>query len=253
MVDMDQLRAVLQIAEASRSRGAAGRRPRSRSARSAAAAAWRCWSRQLGYVQLGEPMRFRETWQREASLRLRAGEVSVLTEYDQQGRLRFGTKEEMAEAAYRHWLADYLDGKHSVLIAHEQADAAEMSRRARADLKRYGRVAADGEVALRRGRDGQRGRPDHGARERPRPAGRCPSPWAVSNRDVLEVLRTDAGRVGRGVEVRLLLGRDSEGIEQWGAPFLAEPAVRGRAVPPRLRRSPSTRPRGRRSTTTPTA
>ena len=56
-------------------------------------------------------------------------------EYDQQGRLLFGSKDEMLEQAYRAWLADYLQGKHSVLIAHDQADADEMSRRARGDLK----------------------------------------------------------------------------------------------------------------------
>jgi hypothetical protein len=218
MVNMDHYLAVLQIAAASRSAlrmvgdhqqmGAVG-----------GGGGMEMLARQLGYVQLGEPARFREEWQREASLRLRAGEVSVLTEYDRQGRLRYGTKEEMAEAAYRYWLADYLDGRHSVLIAHEQADAAEMSRRARADLKRYGRVAADGEVALTEGAVASAGdrimarKNDHD-----QPVG-VPD-RRLSNRDVLEVIRTDAGEFGRAVEVRLLLGRDSEGIEQWGAAFL---------------------------------
>src|ERR1039457_5360063 len=218
MVDMGQLFAVLQIAAASRSAlrlvgdhrqmGAVG-----------AGGVMEMLARQLGYMQLGEPARFRETWQREASLRLRAGEVSVLTEYDQQGRLRFGTKEEMAEAAYRHWLADYLDGKHSVLIAHEQADAAEMSRRARADLKRYGRVAADGEVALIEGARASAGDRIM-ARENDHEQGVGVPDRGLSNRDVLEVTRTNAGDSGKMAEVRLLLGRDSEGIERWGAPFL---------------------------------
>jgi hypothetical protein len=175
-------------------------------------------SRQLGHVQLGEPMRFRAPWERQASLRLRGGDVSVLTEYDQQGRLRYGTREEMTEAAYRHWLADYLAGKHSALIAHDQADADEMSRRARGDLKRYGRVAPGGEVSLRRDAVASAGdrimarENDHG-----RPVG-VPG-RGLSNRDVLEVIRTDAGRDGLEVEVRLLLGRDREGTEQWGAAF----------------------------------
>lgn len=175
-------------------------------------------SRQLGHVQLGEPMRFSAPWEREASLRLRGGDVSVLTEYDQQGRLRYSTREEMTEAAYRHWLADYLAGKHSALIAHDQADADEMSRRARGDLVRYGRVASGGEVSLRHEALASAGdRIMARQNDHDQPVG-VPG-RGLSNRDVLEVIRTDAGRDGRDVEVRLLLGRDSEGTEQWGAPF----------------------------------
>ena len=218
MVDMGHYLAVLRIAAASRSAlrvvgdhrqmGAVG-----------GAGGMEMLARQLGYVQLGAPVRFREEWQREASLRLRSGEVGVLTEYDQQGRLRYGTKEEMAEAAYRHWLADYLDGRHSALIAYEGADAAEMSRRARADLKRYGRVAEGGEVALREGAAASAGdRIMARENDHDQPVG-VPG-RGLSNRDVLELIRTDAGDGCRDVEARLLLGRDREGVEQWGAPFL---------------------------------
>ena len=42
---------------------------------------------ELGYVQLAEPVRFRAGWEQAASLRLRAGDVSVLAEYDQHGRI----------------------------------------------------------------------------------------------------------------------------------------------------------------------
>ncbi|MGH3276981.1 MAG: hypothetical protein ACRDNZ_21975 [Streptosporangiaceae bacterium] len=44
----------------------------------------------MGYVQLAEPVRFRHDWEREATLRLRAGDASVLAVYDEQGRLRGG-------------------------------------------------------------------------------------------------------------------------------------------------------------------
>jgi hypothetical protein len=175
-------------------------------------------ARQLGSVQLGEPSRFREAWQREASLRLRSGDVSVLTEYDQQGRFRYGTAEEMTEAAYRHWLADYLEGRHSALIARTQADADELSRRARGDLKHYGRVADRGEVRLRQGAVASAGDRIM-ARENDHDRNAGVPGRSLSNRDVLEVLRTDAGEHGRSVEVRLLLDRDSEGTEQWGTPF----------------------------------
>jgi hypothetical protein len=60
-----------------------------------------------------------------------------------------GSEEEMTEEAYRRWLDDYLDGKDSVLIAHDQDDCNELSRRARADLIHYGRVSAGPSAALR--------------------------------------------------------------------------------------------------------
>ena len=179
-------------------------------------------ARQLGRVQLAEPMRYREPWQREASLRLRGGDVSVLTEYNTRGRFRFGTKEEMTEAAYRHWLADYLDGRHSALLACEQADADELSRRAREDLKHYGRVAAGGEVRLRRGATASAGDRVMARKNRHRQAVGVPG-RGLANRDVLEILRTDAGKNRRTVEARLLIGRDAGGKEIWGRPFLISP------------------------------
>jgi hypothetical protein len=69
-----------------------------------------------GYYQLRTVQRFEQDWEREASLRLRAGDTDVLAEYDQRGRILDGTREQMADAAYQRWLADHLSGKTSVLL-----------------------------------------------------------------------------------------------------------------------------------------
>ena len=167
-----------------------------------------------GRAQLGEPMRFRGGWERAASLRLRAGEAAVLAEYDQQGRLFYGTREEMLELAYRRWLADYLDGRDSVLMARTEEDAAEMARRARGDLLHFGLVAAGGEVALRAGARASAGDRIMARRNRHRKDVGVPG-RGLANRDVLEVLDTSQAQV----RVRLLTGRDAEGVEQWGRPF----------------------------------
>ena len=53
----------------------------------------------LGYAQLTEPVRFRAAWEQAASLRLRAGDTSVLAEYDQHGRIYGGKPEQMMDAA----------------------------------------------------------------------------------------------------------------------------------------------------------
>ena len=60
---------------------------------------------QIGYVQLAEPTRFRAGWEQAASLRLRAGDASVLAEYDQHGRIRGGEPEQMMDAAAAAYLA----------------------------------------------------------------------------------------------------------------------------------------------------
>ena len=44
----------------------------------------------LGYVRLAEPVRFRAAWEQAASLRLRAGDTTVLAEYDQHARITGG-------------------------------------------------------------------------------------------------------------------------------------------------------------------
>ena len=50
-------------------------------------------AREQGFVQLAEPVRFRAEWERDASLRLRAGDIDVLSTYDEHGRIRGGDRE----------------------------------------------------------------------------------------------------------------------------------------------------------------
>jgi hypothetical protein len=95
---------------------------------------------QLGYVQLAEPVRFRAGWEQSASLRLRAGDISVLAEYDQHGRIRGGEPEQMMDAAAAAYVALSLDGTDTLLMATDHALRRELSRRIRDDLIRLGQV-----------------------------------------------------------------------------------------------------------------
>ena len=108
-------------------------------------------ARQLGHIQLAEPVRFTQAWERDATLRLRAGDASVLTVYDQQGRLRGGDAEQAMELACRAWLADYLAGRDTLLLARTEEQARELSRRVRGELRHYGIVAAGPQIGLRHG------------------------------------------------------------------------------------------------------
>jgi ATP-dependent exoDNAse (exonuclease V) alpha subunit len=94
----------------------------------------------LGYVQLAEAARFRAGWEKAASLRLRAGDASVLAEFDRHGRIRGGDPEQMMEAAARAYVALTLEGKDTLLMAADHARRRELSRRIRDDLVHLGVV-----------------------------------------------------------------------------------------------------------------
>lgn len=96
-----------------------------------------------GAYQLVQVHRFRNEWEREASLRLREGDTSVIPEYEDRGRLQDGTREQMQAAAMRGYLADTLDGRESLLIVSSNEHAAQLSRDIRSELMRYGQVARE--------------------------------------------------------------------------------------------------------------
>lgn len=107
--------------------------------------------RDNGAAELTEVRRFHDEWEREASMRLRVGDGDVLAVYDQHGRVRGGTADEMAEAAGRGYLADVLAGKESLLIVQDNDTARDMSAAIRAELITAGRV---GHEVLGQTRDG---------------------------------------------------------------------------------------------------
>ena len=174
-------------------------------------------ARRQGWVQLAEPQRFTHGWEREATLRLRVGDVTVLAEYQEHGRLRGGTPDEAAEQAYRGWLADHLDGKDTLLIARTQDQARELSRRARDDLIRYGLVASGPGVRLAGAEQASVGDLVM-ARRNTRAVQAGEDDRDLANRDVLQILTVSGP--GNHVEVRRHLGRDpATGESRWSASF----------------------------------
>jgi len=95
--------------------------------------------------ELAEARRFHHEWERDASLRLRAGDESVLREYHQHGRLLdSGTAEHAEESAARAWLGDTLAGCRSLLVVDTNEQAARGSAQIRAELVRLGHVQEHG-------------------------------------------------------------------------------------------------------------
>ncbi|HUY45105.1 MAG TPA: MobF family relaxase [Streptosporangiaceae bacterium] len=174
-------------------------------------------ARQMGFVQLAEPVRFAQEWERDATLRLRSGDVPVLAQYEEQGRLRGGDPEEAMEQACRAFVADHLAGKDSLLLARTGEQAREMSRRVRDDLKHYGIVRPGAEVVLRHNAIASRGDLIV-ARKNDRSIMAGVPGRGLTNRDVLRV----EAAAGQTVTVRRLTERDpGSGKPIWSALFQA--------------------------------
>ena len=71
----------------------------------------------LGYAELPHALRFARAWEQEASIRLRAGDVTVLQDYDDHGRITGAPLEEALEQARRGYVAAVLDGLDPLLMA----------------------------------------------------------------------------------------------------------------------------------------
>jgi conjugative relaxase-like TrwC/TraI family protein len=110
----------------------------------------------LGYARLVEPVRFRHTWERQASLRLRDGDISVLAEYDQHGRIIGGDPEQIMDAAAAAYVALTANGTDTLLMAADHARRCELNRRIREDLITLGIVQPGPAVTIA---DGTRASP----------------------------------------------------------------------------------------------
>ncbi len=102
-------------------------------------------------VELIDIHRFRNQWEKLASLDLRHGHTSVIDTYLAHGRIQDGDTETMTDAAYTAWRADRDAGRITVLIAETREQVTELNQRARADLLIDGTLTQDREVALRDG------------------------------------------------------------------------------------------------------
>jgi AAA domain len=100
----------------------------------------------LGYARLVEPVRFSAEWERNASLRLRAGDQTALDDYDQHGRTHGAPPDEAMDQAVTAYRGSYLVGHNVLLTAADWARCRELSRRIRDDLIHLGLV--DGSLAV---------------------------------------------------------------------------------------------------------
>jgi len=100
-----------------------------------------------GY-ELTQIHRFEQEWEKDASVRLRAGDSSALAEYAAHGRLRAGTLAGMRRLSVDCWLEDHLAGKPTIMMHQSNDECAQLAAMARQRLIDLGGVADRCDVTL---------------------------------------------------------------------------------------------------------
>lgn len=95
--------------------------------------------------------RFIHDWEKVASLGLRHGDPESIDAYVAHDRVRDGSTESMADAAYEAWRIDARAGKTTVLISDSLEAVSSLNVRARTELILEGRVDALREITLHDG------------------------------------------------------------------------------------------------------
>ncbi len=98
----------------------------------------------VGAVELTQLHRFRDPEEANATLRLRAGDAEAIGFYQQNDRIRSGSREAMLDSAYEAWRADLLAGRDTVLVAATNQEATALNIRARTDRIGSGDVSRVG-------------------------------------------------------------------------------------------------------------
>ena len=88
--------------------------------------------------------RFSDSWEADATRRLRAGDTSVVCEYDTRGRISSGDRAAILEAAHAAWASARADGRTVVVMASDHDTVNQLALRARAARVATGEVAAVG-------------------------------------------------------------------------------------------------------------
>ena len=162
-----------------------------------------------GSYRLTEVRRFTSAWEREASLKLRAGDVAALAEYAGRGRIYHGPQDRVYDDAVSLYLNGFLDGQDALLMATSNETAARLSALVRERLAELGKVG-EAEITLA---DGNRA--GRGDLIRARLNTRIDADGqTLANRDVVRVESINASGFGRLATVRRQTGPD-----QWSRPF----------------------------------
>jgi conjugative relaxase-like TrwC/TraI family protein len=90
--------------------------------------------------------RFRDSWEVDASRRLRDRDASVVSEYEAHGRVMAGTRAEALASAHQAWAAARAEGRSVVMMASNRGTVDELAMRARSARVGASEAEKDGVV-----------------------------------------------------------------------------------------------------------
>ena len=93
--------------------------------------------------------RFSDPWEAQATRRLRAGDTSVIDEYNQRDRVRSGDRDQAINAAHKAWQEARNQGRTVVVMAADHDTVDQLAMRARAKRVAAGEVEPDGITVAR--------------------------------------------------------------------------------------------------------
>ncbi|MGH3189651.1 MAG: ATP-dependent DNA helicase, partial [Streptosporangiaceae bacterium] len=88
----------------------------------------------LGALELHEVHRFAEPWEKDASLKLRQGDVAAVADYQARGRIHAAPQDQARQDMVLDWAADIREGRDALMIAQTDAEVTELNRQAAAHL-----------------------------------------------------------------------------------------------------------------------
>jgi conjugative relaxase-like TrwC/TraI family protein len=98
----------------------------------------------FGAIELGRVHRFEHAWERDATLRMRRGDVTVVDDYDSNDRLHGGTTTQMERAAVRRWWEHRTNGDTVLLMAPNNEAVERLNQRCQQQRINAGDIDADG-------------------------------------------------------------------------------------------------------------
>jgi len=98
----------------------------------------------FGAIELDRVHRFDDEWERDASLRLRRGDVTVAEVYEQSGRLHCGTLNQMERASVAAWWERRRAGSKGLLMSPTNEAVERLNQRCQQIRIRGGEIDPDG-------------------------------------------------------------------------------------------------------------
>jgi conjugative relaxase-like TrwC/TraI family protein len=167
-------------------------------------------TRRHGSRRLYDVRRFERAWEREASLKLRDGDITALLAYKGHGMVRDGDQARMHDDAVDGWLADHAEGKAALLLAASNEEGAALAGLARERLAERGLLARADEITLADGNAAGTGDLVRARLNTKIDAGG----QTLSNRDTIKITGWHGTGAGRSATAVRQLGPG-----RWSAPF----------------------------------